>query len=66
MSNFFDEELFIRREYARSTLKQVKELLIGEPRLPHDALDDVLRQIKPFVIRNCDASGPGGMFHLDM
>lgn len=43
-----------------------KKLFIRQPRLPHDALYNVLWQVESFVVRNRDSSWFGGMLHLDV
>jgi hypothetical protein len=48
--------------YLKSLSKEPEKLLVGEPGLTNDGLDDVFWQVEPFVIGHCDASGSVGMF----
>ena len=46
----------------KSLSEEPEKLLVGEPGLTKDGLDDVFWQVEPFVIGHGDASRSVGMF----
>lgn len=47
-------------------LEKAEELFVGESCLAHDAFDDVLGQVKAFVVGDGDTSSPLGVFQVHM
>jgi hypothetical protein len=52
--------------YVSLPVQKVEELLIGQSCLPNDALDNVLRQVKPFMVWNRDPARLAWVLHVNV